>query len=648
MQSGNMRKRILATALLPLSLVLFPASKAPAQDRTPVQAELIRAIEAGRVHVGDQVFAKVVLKWQGSQCVLREGAMLQGRIVAQSARSRAQKTSEIALLFDNGECGGRDMKPLPLTLAALVAGDPSEDANNYEYQPLSEAVGISIGGGASSGRGNLRSVTASAATIQNSPSVYKGPSAVLPGQVVGIKDLKLDVGSGPGGSSVLSSAGHNVRLEPGSQFVLVPNLSVTPVASVIPPAAAPPAAATENTSNVASDDETAVCSPPLCTEVIAPSETERMVSTVSATISIKNLGYAPLRSDQGIYSFDYGSSISYLGEKELLFTFNPHVLVRRSGEEAKFTKLRVIHAVLINVPEKRVERTLDWKVPDAQQYLWPVGSDRALVHVGRELRLYGPGLKLQQRLMLGGPLAFLRTSPSAKYFAVGVIQERHSDATHRQLQEAEDREPEEDVEIKVLDGELHTLATVVRSSRAPRPVLSDNGEIRVVRANKNRWRIVEDAWDGQQRLFAQVHSTCRPETTTLPPDLVFVVGCDRQATGKWYRVLRPDGKPLLKGWSPSAELEHAARGIATGVSFAIGIAEAANSLAPDSAFLPADIQRERIAVYRTENGERMFAVNVPAPVPTVQTFVLSPDGNQLAVLQGEQIAFYEVPARSGR
>jgi hypothetical protein len=337
-----------------------------------------------------------------------------------------------------------------------------------------------------------------------------------------------------------------------------------------------------------------------------------------------------------------------LDRKELLFTFNPHVLIRREGAEATFAKLRVIRAVLINVQEKRVEKTVDWKVPDAKQYLWPMGQDAVLVHVGRELRLYGPGLKLEQRLALDGPLAFVRMSPSSRYFAVGVIEERHSEAMHRQLADAEQREPEEDVEIRVLDGNFHTLATVERSSRAAPPVLSDDGEIRILSVRKNRWRIVEESWDTQKHVLAQISSACRPEATTLPANLLFVVGCDPQTTGKWYRVLRSDGKPVLKGWSSSLELEHTASGVATAGTFTIGMAEAAKSITADSAFRTSDLEKERIAVYRAENGERIFSVAIPSPSPSVQTFVLSPTGDQLAVLRGDEIAFYEIPNAGGR
>ena len=204
-------------------LVHAPCSAAdPATDRTPIQAELVKSIEAGRVQVGDAVYAKVNLAWNNSACKLREGAILKGRIVTQTPRSKAAGSSAIALLFDSGQCGGRDMKPLPLTVAALLAPDPSRASSLFgdrQNQPLNEAVGLSLGQG---GGGGMRSMQAAAQTVILEPPRNKPPQLVMPGQVIGIGDMKLAVGSGPEGSSVLTSEKHNLRLESGSRLVLVP------------------------------------------------------------------------------------------------------------------------------------------------------------------------------------------------------------------------------------------------------------------------------------------------------------------------------------------------------------------------------------------------------------------------------------------
>jgi len=629
-----MKDRIFSRSFVMVSLVLLGTRLACADDRVPVQASLVHSLEAGRIKVGDSVFAKVSVRWKSSECDLREGAILKGRVVAQTARTKTVKNSEIALLFESGECGGSALKPLPLTVAAVMAGNPRLDPNLYQSPPLNDAVGLTL-------NGNARSLTTAAATVFSQADSYKGPTSIRPGEVAGIKGLQLKVGEGSEGSSILSASGHNVRLDAGAQLVLVPNVAAghsspadsagatvtSPSVTTTPPGKEPPEPS----------DETDICSPPHCSVALATGETGN-ASAASATLSVKDLGYSLI--DRERFAFDYDSAVAFLGEKKLLFTFNPHILVPRNSAEAKFAKLRIVRAVVIDIATKNVQKTVDWKVPDDGQYLWSIGRARVLVHVGRELRIYGPDLRVEQRVAVGGRLAFVRASPSASYFAVGITQERHSEAVHRELEEVEAREPEEDVEVKVLDANLRTLATSVHSSRAMPPVFSDKGEIRTLKTRKNRWRIIEATWDSQQRNIAELNSTCAPRVTTLLPDFLFVIGCDLQATGKWYRVLRSNGKPVLKGWSSSAELEQRVSGTDAGNSFTVGVAVAVKSLNANSPFRVADIAAEHIAVYRVENGGRIFSLNIASPVPTVQSFVLSPYGEQLAVLHGDQIVIY--------
>jgi hypothetical protein len=626
-------KRCFACLLVAFSATV--CSKLPAVDRVPIQAALLRTLDVAHVKVGDSVLAKVSTKWESADCVLREGAILKGRVVATILHSKTNKTSELALLFDSAECGGPTLKPLPLTVAAIMAGDPRRDNRMYESQPLSDAVGLTLNGG-------VRSLSSASSAVFVEPNRYKGPTSVRPGEVLGIRGVQIKVGNGPEGSSVLSSAGHNVRLDQGSSLVLVPNLiASSAINSSGTPIPASPANSTEGNETSALDpaDETEGCSPPQCNVSLNSSESAEGTAAWSS-LSVKGFGYS--RSQRDLYSFDYDAALVYLDDAHLLFTFNPHLLVPRTGSEGKLSRLRMIRAMLIDVQTKNVVKTVDWKVPDDRQYLWTIDAGHILVHTGNELRIYGPSLKSEQRILLAGPLAFVRISPSASYFAIGTFRERHSEAVHREIEDAEAREPEEDVEVKILDANLKTLATVVRSSRVPAPVLSNYGEIRILQASRNHWSIVENSWDAQKRNVGIVRSTCRPDVTTFPPNLLFVTGCDQQMGGKWYRVLRPNGKPVLKGWSPTAHLE---RRIVAPVPdfFSLGIAEAYKSLTPGAPFRSSDIKSERIGVYRSANGERTFEISVASPIPTVQTFSLSPDGSQLAVLKEGQIDLYKMP-----
>ena len=73
------------------SLVLCSATQAAPNtppNRVPVQAELLKAIEAGRVKPGDSLLARVDAEWKSADCILRKGASLKSRIVAQSVVRR--------------------------------------------------------------------------------------------------------------------------------------------------------------------------------------------------------------------------------------------------------------------------------------------------------------------------------------------------------------------------------------------------------------------------------------------------------------------------------------------------------------------------------------------------------------------------------
>ena len=85
-------------------------------------------------------------------------------------------------------------------------------------------------------------------------------------------------------------------------------------------------------------------------------------------------------------------------------TFWCHAPLRKPRSRS----LHMVRAVLLNLDTMKVEHTLDWRVHDAQQYLWPIGHDQ-----GSDSRRPGvanvwAGLKLKQKLTLGGPLAFVR------------------------------------------------------------------------------------------------------------------------------------------------------------------------------------------------------------------------------------------------
>jgi hypothetical protein len=126
-----------------------------------------------------------------------------------------------------------------------------------------------------------------------------------------------------------------------------------------------------------------LCVAPDCTLALADGQLDQWMHGAQITLPLKGLGYLPPPAGREMSGFDYDASIAYLGPNQFLFTFNPHTLVPRSGAEAiSFRKLRIIRGVLIDLQKKEIVKTVDWRVPDSRRYLWPIGENRVLIHVG--------------------------------------------------------------------------------------------------------------------------------------------------------------------------------------------------------------------------------------------------------------------------
>ena len=93
--------------------------------------------------------------------------------------------------------------------------------------------------------------------------------------------------------------------------------------------------------------------------------------------------------------------LAYLGPRELLVAFNPHLLAPRHALGQSGSTVRVIRAALVDTETLRVIRTMDWELPDNREYIWPLTEGRVLVHVGSELRVYGEGLNISNRIPSG-------------------------------------------------------------------------------------------------------------------------------------------------------------------------------------------------------------------------------------------------------
>ena len=637
------------TAALALCCATVSAEKIAKPGADPIQAELMADLHARLLKVGQTVFARVTVEWRSPTCHLSNGAVLEAHVVSVVPSIKPVKASEVGLAFTRAQCGDLKMGPFNLLLSAVAA--PPDDP---DLGILSESLPVRAMSGI---KGSL---VLNSMRISNDPTlnlistIYLFP--LVPrmemGDVYRIKGLKLSVGTGPENSSILTSKDHDVALEKHSMFLLVPAQWSIARASAEPGGAQPestepvariPAAAGAEVMPVHPPlNDIDLCAPPQC-NVALPSGNANDVGHAANSISIRDLGYSP-RPQRDAFYFVHDEALAYLGPRELLVAFNPHELVSRDAQRMGST-VRVIRAAVLDTQTHRVTHTVDWALPDHRQYLWPLANGRVLVHVGAELRVYGEGLQIQNRVPLDGPLAFVRVTPDGSFIALGVLHERHTPELHAQLRENLNGDPEEDVNILVLNSNFETIAQSTTRSNLLAPTLLNEGQVTLSAQANMRYRISMVTWDNHSSVVARFTSSCTPELSSIAPDFIFLVSCDKSTQGREYRVLRRDGKLALKGDSTENDCGHAAEGSANQEAFVVKIVQSSVPVPPGAPLNAAHFSSEELRVYRAADGKRLLAVRAGSPSLSRDGYALAPDASQLAVLTRDELAFYPVPGK---
>ncbi len=211
-----------------------------AQDTTPtikiapgsvIPVSLTRTVDAKKAKSGDEVLAKVTesLKTNSGEVLLPKDTKIVGHVTASQARSKEQKESQLAIVFDHAALKGGNQMQMPMSIQAIIATLSINPGN--DQQP-------SVSGGVSSGAmptgsSGSRSPAIDGSAMPPAQNMPAGDSASTSSQtgsarlpitgdtkgVVGIPDLTLAAAPADQGSLITSDK-NNVKIESGTLMLL--------------------------------------------------------------------------------------------------------------------------------------------------------------------------------------------------------------------------------------------------------------------------------------------------------------------------------------------------------------------------------------------------------------------------------------------
>lgn len=612
----------------------------------PVAVETLSYVDVHFSHPGSAVYVKLKMPWTGLGCYLFDGQVLQGRVELATRRGKGQKESQLAISFPNVRCAG-GKSTLNLVLAAVEWDAGVKQLPDVQYPNVVPTGTATISQG-SRGTDGMLLMALSQRTRNQIP--------LKPGEVLGIDNVSLEIGNGPERSSVLKSTKRDVYLEKESLLLLVPESVAFPkgheadgagllqrpsAADLKEPSRPADAILSVTLPPLPAPVEFEACEPPACA-VDLPSSDSEARGTPSRSIGIRELGYAP-RPQQELGDLNDDVALGWLGPQQLLVAFNPHRLIDRDAQGLTGTAVRRIHAVVIEPATSKILSSADWFLPDSGEFLWQLSGGRVLVHVGNELRIYGEGMQVERQIPLDGPLEFVRLSPNGELMAIGIARETHTPEQHLDLREVLGMEPPENVEIRVLDKDFKTIAQTTTSSRIIPPALLNEGQVQLLAKSNKQYRLTLAPWNGETTTVARFPSACLPEVSSFAPDLLLVATCELSTKAHEYRVLRPNGKVVLRGRPDPQALGPSAQG--NGRYFAVKSLHATQTMLHGSHFQGSDLDYEEVRVFQSDDGRRITSVRLQVPPPSHGAYALSPDGAQLAVIADAKVNLFAVPVQ---
>jgi hypothetical protein len=342
------------------------------------------------------------------------------------------------------------------------------------------------------------------------------------------------------------------------------------------------------------------------------------------------------------------TSLDFIDDQHLLFTFHLPRLMRREQSPGRFDNDQVIQAVTLALPGGTVQASAEWRMHDRSRYLWPLGGGRFLVRQRNTYSLTDAALKLHAYIDVATPVLASEVSPDGRVLVVEHQYERHTPQEHAKL-EAQARQygeppPAEDTQITVMNLASREMLAALKTENPIHVPITSNGYVGVAKdKGEDQFLIRFIPFEGESMVLGKVASTCTPHEEFLSPAALMIESCGPKSSDVYLDAWTTDGKKLWTGQREGHLVWPNFVYSRTGGRFAVSLLHVNHFVDLVDSINDEDVREQVVQVIDSNTGALLMATTASPILTAGQNFALSEDGERLAVLREGAIEIYKVP-----
>jgi hypothetical protein len=358
-------------------------------------------------------------------------------------------------------------------------------------------------------------------------------------------------------------------------------------------------------------------------------------------------------------------SLDFLDENRLLFTFRVPGLMRRDAQDSTGRDERQIRAIVVVLPEGKVESEALWTVHDKMRYLWMLKDGHFLLRDRDGLEEGDAKLELKPLLEFPGPLLWLELDPTQQLMVTTSREpaiEKTKSAGDGQKTQAPSLNPGDrsktdagqndpgrteagktDTVLRILQRVSGQVLLVSRVHSTVHLPINADGYLESLRGNGQQWLLNLNYFGGGSKVLGRVESACSPAIDFVSQREVLVTGC----TGSGGRKLVAMDLSGRRLWEASTSLSAIWPML---VKAPDGSRLAQETLAvthPVTPFAPLDrddVKGQLVRVFNAADGKVALEAPASPALDSGGNVAISPSGNRVAILNAGAIQVFDLPA----